>query len=218
MSGQHHDPPKHANRAGRGAQGARPDRDEVEWLIRLEAGEGCLPACCVTHAEATDVDRQAGRVHAQIDVRLGLEVAHQLAKVVPDGWDVSTGCLWVPARSDGLLLHPGVVVHRALEPGGGLSGPPTLCVSITSGCLDPRSARPYARFGVDHYWHLDSRSGALEVLVRVDDEYRHAETITVSSTSPGADDEAVEWVDFGIGVLRLSVQTGARHSGVPSGA
>lgn len=156
-------------------------------------------------------DRPVESDTAWTDFRLGVDVARQLRFAVPHGWEVSTDCLWSPAPGHPVLLQPSVVVHRPLTRDGGLLAPPVLCVGIDAGRLDLRSARIYARVGVDHYWHLDSRTGVLEVLVRVDDDYRHAETLSVDSADPNADRGAgaAQWLDFGIAVVYLSVDVGS---------
>ena len=152
-----------------------------------------------------------------MSARLRADLARQLEQAVPEGWAVSTGCPWAPDRSGGLVLHPHVAVHRPRQADGGLPAPPTLCVDITPGRPDGRAARPYARFGVDHYWHLDSRSGVLEVFVRVEQDYRHAESIAVDGVDVVSG--LAPWVDFGIGVLELALRADpSPRPGGPSGA
>jgi hypothetical protein len=109
---------------------------------------------------------------------------------------VSAACSWSLVEPDGVLLCPDVVVHRLLDARGRLPAPPALCVVVGAGPPDHRSANAYARAGVDHHWYVDSRAGVVEVSVRVDDEYRRAETVTMS--------DGGEWVDFGVGIVRLT--------------
>ena len=132
---------------------------------------------------------------AQRHCDLRAEIARQLREAVPHGWRVSTPGVWQPGELTE-PLRPDVMVHRlaaASAADDSSSDPPTLCVTITGGPFQYRSARPYAHLEVDHYWNLDSSNNTLEVLVRVDDEYRRAETIPLSNVA--------EWVDFGIGIV-----------------
>ena len=88
-------------------------------------------------------------------------------------------------------------MHQPLDGSGRLPTPPALCVAVVAGPPNHRSASAFARVGVDHYWHLDSRSGVVEVSVRVDEEYRRAESVTISGEG--------EWIDFGVGVVKLTL-------------
>jgi hypothetical protein len=153
---------------------------------------GVLRSCSATAYPSGDLAPDLARLHHRIRV----EVARQLGAVVCAGWEVSAACSWSLVQPEGLLLCPDVVVHRILDPGGRLPVPPSLCVVVGAGPPDRRSANAYARAGVDHHWYLDSRSGVVEVSVRVDDEYRRAETVTTSDVG--------EWIDFGVGIVRLT--------------
>ena len=68
---------------------------------------------------------------------------------------------------------------------------------------DPRPARSYAKLGVDHHWHLDSRRGTLQVSVRLDDAYRHCETLSTETFTSRAGSCEPAWVDFGVGIAHL---------------
>lgn len=151
-----------------------------------------LRSCSATEDPSGALAPDLARLHHRIRV----EVARQLDGAIHGGWEVSAACCWSVAQPDGLPLCPDVVVHRYLEPGGRLTAPPTLCVVVGAGPPSRRAADVYARAGVDHHWYLDSRSGVVTVSVRVDDEYRRAETLT-----PG---EVGEWIDFGVGIVRLT--------------
>lgn len=181
-------------------------------------GEPSFDAERVADHRAGELDPETARP----PLRLGIDVARQLGQAVPEGWRVSTRCLWPPERNGDLLLRPDVAVHRPFQPDGSLPTPPILCVGIAPARLDLRSVWTYARHGVDHYWHLDSRDNVLEILVRVDDDYRHAETLVITNPDLDPAAGAVEWVDFGIGVVRLtlgaSADIDADHDGLRAGA
>lgn len=138
-------------------------------------------------------DTDASRLHAY----LRAEIARQLRCVVPHGWEVSAACRWQPNELQG-SVQPDLMVHQASAGDSDeLPAPPTLCVAIAGGPSEHRSVRPYAHLGVDHYWHLNSVAGQLEVLVRADDEYRRAELIDL--------DDTTDWIDFGVGIIHLAL-------------
>lgn len=149
--------------------------------------------CSAAEDPQADVDADITRRHHQIRV----DIARQLGVVVSDGWQVSAACIWFPDGTDGLRLYPDLVVHRPLGTGDHLPAPPLLCVEVTHGPAERRSASAYARSGVDHYWHVDSANEVVEVSVRVDDEYRRAETLPFTRMG--------EWIDFGVGIVRLTL-------------
>ena len=159
---------------------------------------GVLRPCRLDDDPPATLDPGVARLHHRLRVEF---TAHLLA-CVPDGWEVSAGCCWQPSPTEA-TLRPDVVVHRALTHEGRLPGPPVLCVDVAAGPTDPRPARSYARLGVDHHWHLDSRSGTLQVSVRVDDAYRRCETFSATSRAPGAGAHGPAWVDFGVGIAHL---------------
>ena len=144
------------------------------------------------------LDPEVARLHHRLRVDL---IDHLLA-VVPDGWDVSAGCCWQPGPAQA-ALRPDVVVHRTLTRDWQLPDPPVLCVDIAAGPADPRSACRYARLGVDHHWHLDSQRCTLQVSVRLDDAYRHCETLSAESFSSRTASSGSTWVDFGVGIAHL---------------
>lgn len=154
-------------------------------------GRGLLSACGAAEYPQCD-DVNVARRHHQIRV----DVERQLSAVVIDGWQVATACAWSPVGADGVRLFPDLVVHRPLGPGGRLTTPPVLCVEVATGPAEHRSANAYARLGVDHYWQLDTAEEVVEVSVRVEEEYRLAETLPFTRVG--------EWIDFGVGIVRLS--------------
>lgn len=144
-------------------------------------------------AWCTARDADAARLHAH----LRDAVVRQLSCAVPDGWEVSAARTWRPNELHG-ALQPDVMVHQsAAVASDALIAPPMLCVTIAGGPAQYRSVRAYALLGVDHYWHLNSDDGLLEVLVRADDEYRRAELITL--------DDFTDWIDFGVGIVNLAL-------------
>ncbi|WP_204912084.1 Uma2 family endonuclease [Microlunatus spumicola] len=172
--------------------------------VRAAPGPGVLRRCCPggDGAGAPDADA-AGLQH-----RLRSEIAARLRASVPDGWEVSAGCCWHPSPGPG-TLHPDVAVHRALADEGRLQGAPVLCVDVSDEPAGPRPARAYARLGVDHHWHVDTRRGTVQVSVRVDADYRRCETFS-SDSSDSSDSSATRsapagsaWVDFGVGIVHL---------------
>ena len=139
---------------------------------------------------------------ARLHHRLRVDLVDHLLAAVPDGWEVSVGCCWQSGPTQP-ALRPDVVVHRTLTRDGQLPDPPVLCVDIAAGPADPRPARSYARLGVDHHWHLDSRRGTLQVSVRLDDAYRHCETLSLETLALRAGSCGPTWVDFGVGIAHL---------------
>ena len=140
----------------------------------------------------TASDADAARLHAH----LCAEIARQLRRAVPHGWEVSTARVWRGKFNES--LRPDVMVHQALAATDDeLPAPPLLCVTVAVEPSDYRSVRAYAQLGVDHYWHLNSFDGLLEVFVRADDEYRRAELIAL--------DDMTDWIDFGVGIVHLAL-------------
>lgn len=185
-------------------------RDEGDVRAAATRDAGLLRPCCPADDESV-LDADVARGHHQVRV----ELVAQLSQVLPDGWDVSAACAWTPASSEGAVLHPDVVVHRDLARGGRLPAPPVLCVELAAG-PPGRSALAYARYGVDHYWHLNTVDRSLEVCVRVGDEYRRCESVLVEAplaSSTDASSPALRpldspghwWVDFGVGVVSLDL-------------
>ena len=139
---------------------------------------------------------------ARLHHRLRVDLVDHLLAAVPDGWEVSAGCCWQPGPTQA-ALRPDVVVHRTLTRDWQLPDPPVMCVDIAAGPADPRLARSYARLGVDHHWHLDSQRGTLQVSVRLEDAYRHCETLSTETLTSRAGFGRPAWVDFGVGIAHL---------------
>lgn len=139
---------------------------------------------------------------ARLHHRLRADLVDHLLAAVPDGWEVCAGCCWQPAVTEA-ALRPDVAVHPTLAEGEQLREPPALCVDIADGPADPRLARAYARLGVDHHWHVDSRRGTLQVSVRLDDAYRHCETFSAETLVLGPASRAPAWIDFGVGIAHV---------------
>ncbi len=142
-----------------------------------------------TPSTSVTLDAETARLHHRVRVAL-IEL---LVAATPDGWEVDDTSSCTTVRLD-------VAVRPCRGPGAGPAALPVLCVDLSGG-EDPekdrhRQARRHAlaRIGVDHYWDLDTATGTLDVHVRRDDEYRHAERVT------GAD-----WLDFGIGLVHVDL-------------
>ncbi|SEQ40093.1 hypothetical protein [Microlunatus flavus] len=143
------------------------------------------------------VEPEVARRHHRL--RAGL--VGLLGATTPAGHEVSAACTW---QQGPLLVPLDVTVHADLGPHGRLRAAPVLCVDLLdtvdvadTGPVEDAARRrrhTLGRLGVDHVWQLDVTRDRLEVYVRTDDEYRHAETVT---------DE--DWIDYGIGLVHLDL-------------
>lgn len=139
----------------------------------------------------TAVDVETSRLHH----RIRIELIRLLSDATPLAWSVVDGTRCT-AGSHTVELD---IAVRPIAAAGPL-GPPLLCIDVhasgptTQGAQQRARRRSLAQLGIDHYWSLDTATRELDVWVRTDDEYRHAETLT--------DDD---WLDYGIGLIHLDI-------------
>ncbi|WP_375426739.1 hypothetical protein [uncultured Friedmanniella sp.] len=139
---------------------------------------------------STALDAETARHH-----RVRVTLIQLLSNATPAGWfvtDSSTCTAGTTSVPLDIAVRADAGLHRL--------DIPVLCVDI-SGCPGtvedrdvPRRQHSLASLGVDHYWNLNTASRTLEVYVRADNDYRHAETVTHR-----------DWLDYSIGVVDIDL-------------
>lgn len=112
-------------------------------------------------------------------------LANLLETHVPDGYEVTEGWGWKPARDE---YGPDVMVHPRTSEQTRFTGTPLLCVEILSSNRSDdlvRKVFKYAKAELPSYWVLDPLEPSLRTYALHGDEYRQSALITGLGEAPG---------------------------------